>query len=136
MSLPYLPLDESKDEIRLITLFPKSTRRSRSRSEVVQCKLETRSLKSYTREYEVFTSSPSFTSLSKHISRINWSQSQYQPGGGSLEELSPSQNIESSENCHRFTWGDYAALSYVWGDESKTCKIIVNGYEQARQRLP
>ena len=28
----------------------------------------------------------------------------------------------------RFTWGDYVALSYCWGDARTTCEIIVNDY--------
>lgn len=30
----------------------------------------------------------------------------------------------------RFNWGDYAALSYVWGDENVTKTILVNGEER------
>jgi hypothetical protein len=30
---------------------------------------------------------------------------------------------------HRFVWGDFAALSYVWGNQSKSHSILVNGQE-------
>ncbi|KAK9776449.1 putative HET-domain-containing protein [Seiridium cardinale] len=33
------------------------------------------------------------------------------------------------EQYHRFQWGDYAALSYAWGDLKDTSDIIVNGME-------
>jgi hypothetical protein len=46
---------------------------------------------------------------------------------GSLQNLSPTTIRELTNAYQRFKWGNFAALSYVWGDESKTRMIIVNG---------
>jgi len=59
---------------------------------------------------------------------LNWIQSRPQ-SEGSIQNLSPTTIREPPDAYQRFTWGDYASLSYVWGDESKTCRIIVNGHE-------
>lgn len=32
-----------------------------------------------------------------------------------------------SSNAYRFKWGDFAALSYVWGDDRETKQVVVNG---------
>ncbi|OCK95603.1 HET-domain-containing protein [Cenococcum geophilum 1.58] len=32
-----------------------------------------------------------------------------------------------TKQCYRYTWGDYAALSYVWGDPNKRRQIVLNG---------
>lgn len=43
------------------------------------------------------------------------------------------QNHEATEvptpSQYRFTWGDYACLSYTWGDPTKTATVIANGCE-------
>lgn len=46
---------------------------------------------------------------------------------GSLQNLSPTTIREPTNAYQRFNWGDFAALSYFWGDESKTRMIIFNG---------
>jgi len=125
MALPYKPLDESKDEIRLLTLLPKL---QHTLFEVVQCRLDTRSLSSFTKQYEAFTSLPSPSSLNKHRFMVKWIQSR--PGSeGALQGQSPTIIREPLGEHQRFIWGDYAALSYVWGDEKNKSTIIVNGHE-------
>lgn len=37
----------------------------------------------------------------------------------------PCTDVLMSED--RFTWGDYLALSYVWGDLNSNCEILLNG---------
>ncbi|KAK3640645.1 hypothetical protein LTR56_011737 [Elasticomyces elasticus] len=50
-----------------------------------------------------------------------------------LETVYPNNTIESplcnspSSLQHRFKWGDFAALSYVWGDDKDQQTIVVNG---------
>ncbi|CZT05126.1 uncharacterized protein RCO7_05324 [Rhynchosporium graminicola] len=122
MSL-YNPLDDGRDEIRLLTLLPKL---QRTRGEVVQCELEIRSLSDFNSQYQAF--SADFPPSNESRSTINWIRSSSQ-SEGSIEDLSPTPNREPLVAHHRFNWGDYAALSYVWGDESKTRSIIVNGRE-------
>jgi hypothetical protein len=127
----YIPLDKSKEEIRLITLLPSSRK-----SEIVRCTLETRSLKSLTQEYEFFLAEVDSPPVSKSETIARW-----------VNSRSPARRIFSANdeyihintpprNCYRFTFGDYAALSYVWGDERQTRKIIVNDQEmQVTQNL-
>jgi Heterokaryon incompatibility protein (HET) len=121
----YTPFNQSKDEIRVLTILPKS---QRTRNEVVQCRLEIRSLTSFNLDYEAFTLSSSSSRSNKLKSMLDWIQSRQHS-----EELTPSLSPTAIRECpgiyQRFTWGDYAALSYVWGDESKTRRIIVNGHE-------
>jgi hypothetical protein len=32
-----------------------------------------------------------------------------------------------SQGAHRYLWGDFAALSYVWGEEQNPGRISLNG---------
>jgi hypothetical protein len=60
-------------------------------------------------------------------SLIQWTQShrvQCDNRPSKLDELSVSNLSRSSS---RFNWGDFAALSYVWGDENDRRDIILNG---------
>jgi hypothetical protein len=47
----------------------------------------------------------------------------------SMNAQPDAHNHIPSSDCYRFTWGDYAALSYVWGDETNTRTIFVDGHE-------
>jgi hypothetical protein len=48
-----------------------------------------------------------------------------------MNDQPDTHNHTPSSGCYRFAWGDYAALSYVWGDETKTRTIFVNEHEVA-----
>ena len=55
----------------------------------------------------------------------------YAEASSSQEESLSSQNLRSAEQCDehlpwRYKWGDYVALSYVWGDARATREIFVN----------
>jgi hypothetical protein len=129
MAVPffYSPLNEDEDEIRLINLLAYAPR-----SSLLHCTLETISLKSLTTEYR------NFMSISSLIGRklaARWrneqrSSSAETPGEAVMDKDNP------SNSRHRFTWGDYAAMSYVWGDPGQTRPIILNGQEiQIQQNL-
>lgn len=120
----YSRLDESKDNIRLITLLPKALR-----SNIVRCKLETRSLASLNPEYEDFLSNSDASILSRRRVIAEWSRSRCPAEQGLVPGGDPMHNRVPTAACYRFMWGDYAALSYVWGDEGKISRIIVNGQE-------
>jgi hypothetical protein len=98
MTLPYEPLDESRDEIRLLTLLPKLRD---TRKEIVRCRLKTVSLAAFTSEHEAFISSSSFSALDKHKSILNWIQSRTQ-SAGALQDRSPTTISEPPEEYHRF----------------------------------
>jgi hypothetical protein len=121
----YSSLDEEEDEIRLINILPYVRRGS-----LVCCTLETVSLKSLTPEYREFMDASSTTGRKRVV---DWTRLQdpLNTGGFSQATLNTSSPNNSS---HRFTWGDYAALSYVWGDSWKTSHIVLNNQEIQVQR--
>ena len=112
-NIAYTSLDETSDQIRLINALP-----SDGESSLVRCTLETVSLKSYSTEYQDFIS----TCMSTGRKRvIDWSTLHTSPSSNDVME-----NYAPTPSSHRFTWGDYAALSYVWGDPTHTSAIILN----------
>lgn len=126
MNLSYTELDESKDEIRLLTLLPAVN------SGIVHCKLEAWSLTALRPEFEGFKSSAESKFSSKRKVIADWARSQYSFRLGQSTPIEGQNYIHHhtpAASCYRFDWGDYAALSYVWGNERNTRKIIVNGQE-------
>ncbi|TVY16139.1 Heterokaryon incompatibility protein 6, OR allele [Lachnellula arida] len=121
----YSTLDESRDEIRLITLSP-----LRNEFDLVHCKLETVSLADLTPGYRTFILSSDDSGLGARKTIRKWSQSR----SLAQESSSPAKDDEycytPSTTSYRFIWGDFAALSYVWGDENVTGTIVVNGQER------
>ena len=122
----YVPLNEDKDEIRLIS-FPPEFRQSG----LVHCHLETVSLKSYTLDHQAYLSSVSSETTKRKV-LADWARIQGLPNSGddAMDSRVP------LSGAFRFQWGDYAALSYVWGNENLTSTIIVDGREiQVTQNL-
>lgn len=124
--LRYTPLNEDEDEIRLINICPYT-----GRSSIVNCELNTVSLKSCTVEYQSFLSTSTSTGR-KQV--IDWMKVKK-----SVPTNFPSQ-VANLDTCHlinpnhRFLWGDYATLSYVWGHPGDASTIILNGQEVQVQR--
>ena len=116
----YLPLDEVKNEVRLLTIISAS-----EASDMVHCRLETVSLLSYCAEYRDYLNS-ALQGVSKRKLQADWHRSR------STEEISAGPNQDASSGyapstpCYRYKWGDYAALSYAWGSSEKKHQIIVN----------
>ena len=121
--ISYIPLNDDNDEIRLIT-FARESRESN----LVHCNLETVSLKSYNPEYQLYISALSSTA-SKRKFLANWVRMRCPPRAVAKTGQDAMENRVPRSNGYRFLWGDYAALSYVWGDEDVTSKIVVNGQE-------
>ncbi|KAL2075087.1 hypothetical protein VTL71DRAFT_29 [Oculimacula yallundae] len=120
--IPYVPLKETDDEIRLITIVPYVGKQS-----LVECSMETVSLKAVTPKYNKFLASTSTTGR-KQV--LEWEK---------LALLNDSDSMASDKHnrghlSHRFAWGDYAALSYVWGHHSDVKSIKLNGEEKYVQR--
>lgn len=116
----YLPLNEEKGELRLITFLepPRG-------HEPVQCKLETVSLISLNSRYKEFSCTLEPANLSKRKLLSNWLQHNSQ---APEKEPVSSDYHPPTEPLYRYTWGDYAALSYTWGLTSPETdrKIILN----------
>ncbi|KAG0647969.1 Heterokaryon incompatibility protein [Hyphodiscus hymeniophilus] len=114
----YYPLNEDEEEIRVINLEPYA-----SPSSLLRCTIETVSLRSFTPKYQDYMS---MSSDSGRMLAARWKNLQdtsmiATPGDAAMDKDSP------EHSRHRYLWGDYAALSYVWGDPGQTCSIFVNG---------
>jgi len=123
MSSPlYADLDESRDEIRLLTLLPESRAAG-----VIHCTLQTHSLADFTPEYQRFVSDPDVETQGKRTITSRWIQSRMRPDFSGLPALGRLHAAQPPSSHHRFAWGDYVALSYAWGDDSDTRAIVMNG---------
>ncbi|KAL5329485.1 hypothetical protein ACEPPN_002999 [Leptodophora sp. 'Broadleaf-Isolate-01'] len=118
----YFPLNENQDEIRLISILPYGGRLSH-----VECSIETVSLKSFNAQYHGFLSTSSSTGRKRSL---EWERLACLGGTNEMAQDKHNRNHPS----HRFGWGDYAALSYVWGDAYDTVPIKMNGQEVHVQR--
>ncbi|CAI6094545.1 unnamed protein product [Clonostachys chloroleuca] len=117
----YTPLRDDRDEIRVLTL------ESFHDDGVVHCRLEIVSLLDYSPEYSSFlTSFTGRTNLTRRILR-SWTELCFpQIGHFSSASKNRWKQRPHAASC-RFTWGDFAALSYVWGTSNKERHIVVNG---------
>ncbi|KAK3389602.1 heterokaryon incompatibility protein-domain-containing protein [Podospora didyma] len=118
----YVGMELTSDtDIRLLTLCPIA------RSDgMVECKLDRYSLDRLTLAYQEFLLSTSnIASLSKRGAATKWTESRM-PAALRTEHTSRLHATQPPERLHRYQWGDYAALSYVWGDDTDTTTILVN----------
>ncbi|KAF1844893.1 HET-domain-containing protein [Cucurbitaria berberidis CBS 394.84] len=104
------PVNTSQEEFRLITIDSCST------SNFMSCTLETTSLRDMTQAYRKFVQQRSSAVPSLTAVLADWL------GTGNV-------GIFPDSTHHRFQWGDYCALSYVWGNTKDTTNIFVNGVE-------
>ncbi|GKU06402.1 heterokaryon incompatibility protein or allele [Fusarium langsethiae] len=121
MSTLYHPLNEADDEIRLLTLLPKSRTTG-----IPHCTLDTCSLKAFNPQYRNFLSASRRANSSTRRTTSQWIRGRIDP---ELAGLAPLQRLHSKQpppSQYRFMWGDYAALSYVWGNEKDTSIIVLN----------
>lgn len=116
--ISYSPLNEYQDEIRLINILPYT-----GDTALVHCTLSTVSLKAHTPEYEKFLSTSSSSPGSKRERLGNWAPIPSAPKSMIMDKHIP------TKSQYRYVWGDYAALSYVWGGPSHTRRIVVNDQE-------
>ncbi|KAF9775560.1 hypothetical protein IL306_006321 [Fusarium sp. DS 682] len=117
---PYRPLDDGRDEIRLVTIKPLQS------DGLVQCHLSTASLKEFRPEYLSFIHASGLVEHSARRVLPKWMQSckqtpQAPPGNAALPVVPGPSQV-----AHRYRWGDFAALSYVWGEEKRDM-ILLNG---------
>ncbi|RDL31340.1 uncharacterized protein BP5553_09549 [Venustampulla echinocandica] len=125
----YSPLNEDDDEIRLIS-FPPQPQSGGSDSEFIHCNLETVSLKSATLDYQNLVSGLILAREGNNRKVIGeWVRVQSQLKSGNEHAADTLKYHVPPRVCHRYTWGDYAALSYAWGnpDPDTMRKIIING---------
>jgi Heterokaryon incompatibility protein (HET) len=118
----YSPLNEELDEIRVLNVLPRSVK-----SALVCCEIETVSLLDFTSEYRnhrtlLGSEIANRKALSAWLSKTR-SQHESIADQEKLDEFVPDLEM------HRFNWGDFAALSYTWGNRNDTRPILVNGNE-------
>ncbi|CZR69946.1 uncharacterized protein PAC_19847 [Phialocephala subalpina] len=157
--LGYRPLCGEKNEIRLVTILPPTITKGGKATEdgalePVQCVLEHLSLDDYSPGYADFLATDALA-LPAHLQHQLWKfitrqedpelvvgilKSPRQAGNAVAQSLAQTLPVLASnpkyqdkekynESATRWEWGDYDALSYVWGDPTITRKIIVNGHE-------
>lgn len=112
--MSYFALDESLKQIRLISILS-----SQENESIVHCILDTVSLLDFRPAYADLVSSLPETRRKR--SRLsNWMQ--FASTSNSVKQI-------PDEEAYRFNWGDYAALSYTWGDKNDTKPIKINDAE-------
>jgi hypothetical protein len=116
----YSPLNAEDHHIRLLRILPGY------QSDQVYCRLETHSLKDVAPAYKTFVSSHNYTSLRAPTALERWTEHQLSPALAKLKPLERINSTQPSAKLHRFVWGDFAALSYVWGDKDDTREVFVN----------
>ena len=150
--LKYRPLDLKRNEIRLLTVLGFTTQYSEQhdsgpQEKLVECLLEHFSLDEYTPQYSRFlkdeaagrspssmfvlwqsithSENPSFRKATEMVENPRFALLHKTLHGLHLQ--SPYSNkYQYNENTTRWTWGDYDALSYLWGDPAVKRHIIVN----------
>lgn len=143
----YKPLDINKDEIRLISITPQSKVDGLNdgqafRPNLVHCSMETVSLDAFTTESKEFLEEEE-TEICLGIAFWNKKRKprperhQDVPKGTRAETRAAYTEFTAEQafyepslvgtSWNRWIWGDYAALSYTWGDPKVTRDIVLNG---------
>ncbi|KAF2681921.1 HET-domain-containing protein [Lentithecium fluviatile CBS 122367] len=116
----YTHLNLEQEEIRLLAILPESY------SHDIRCHLATHSLKDLNPAYRAFLTENNLHCLRDPDVLEKWTQKHISPKLASLDPLKRVYATQPPSQLHRFAWGDFAALSYVWGDSKQTRSITVN----------
>ncbi|KAF1979881.1 AAA-domain-containing protein, partial [Bimuria novae-zelandiae CBS 107.79] len=157
-ALRYLPLAPCSKKIRVLSIEPRPSEGNNSELEPLKCTLENVSLEDWSELYRHtcgFENSQTTKHLKgqRHDKLLLWQLANVvfhrRTSGKPMikdddpedvmrqleEEVLPLLNsnfdtpMEEMELLKpRYVWGDYIALSYVWGDPRKTREIYVNGH--------
>lgn len=120
----YQCLDQNRDEVRLLFILPEEPENTRLR-----CQMQTISLLDTRIEDNAFVSNCS-TQPKGRMPLAAWINSQREVADQQIafDERDYPQSPWIQGLC-RFNWGDFAALSYTWGDPKQTEAIVVNGHQ-------
>ncbi|KAI5459249.1 heterokaryon incompatibility protein-domain-containing protein [Mariannaea sp. PMI_226] len=122
----YRALDNETNEIRLLTV-----EKLHDNSETVRCNLEVVSLDARTDEYTSYLESSNWQGCATRRIVNCWIESRQAFNGEQESHLDcqPETSTNSrapSDGNMRFHWGDYAALSYVWGSNMTGVILLDN----------
>src|SRR5579862_6032116 len=128
--MEYQPFKDEANEIRLVTILP--TEGESVGSSQIKCHIDVVSLadRYHTQAYQIYRSNTSeareygdFLKLPATAKPIT------HQGFEEWVEVSATED-DATVNLpeFRYTWGDYMALSYTWGDPTVTREILVNGH--------
>ncbi|KAH8670713.1 heterokaryon incompatibility protein-domain-containing protein [Ilyonectria robusta] len=113
----YSPLDSDRDEIRLLAITNSPTP-----SDLLHCRIEKTSLQDVRDEYSAHLASTSVVDKPKRKKISLWgAQHGVEEGSDAVGRYVP------PASAYRFSWGDFAALSYVWGSPRDRRDIVLNG---------
>lgn len=119
--MDYRPLDRDNDEIRLLSILPSPgygdqqpgvhpDQQAHDQQDLVQCQLL---------HYSFQDAQPADPSSGQTVPieqpALNWSRDYASPAS------------EQSTTTGRYSWGDYLALSYEWGNPNENRDILLNG---------
>lgn len=148
-SVFYRPLGNNRERIRVLTILPADSARG---SAQISCTLEQVDLKDWTSEYRAFRDGlvePDGTPpvLSARARSLSWNahnqiireEAGHTESSIDLAQLQITDSIRFPEYCDqplenfgglhdRYTWGDFIALSYVWGDRTGEREIRLNDH--------
>jgi hypothetical protein len=129
--MPYKPFKDGTNEIRLITILPATTESEAATDSQVHCRLDTVSLddKFLTPTYRSSLSNTDGWRGPGHFMKLQVVSKENKQKGFEdwIEVSAPEDDATTNLPDFRYTWGDFMALSYTWGDPSITREIVVNG---------
>ncbi|KAI6763910.1 hypothetical protein HG530_007699 [Fusarium avenaceum] len=117
--MEYEPLDETNREIRLLSILPEELNEPR-----IKCILTTVSLKDLKSDYaSLLGELPHQAGREERLAQ--WLKSKIRDPDLSSVSAPPIPQ----EGSYRFQWGDFATLSYTWGNPLNTEVVVINDNE-------
>jgi hypothetical protein len=120
--LEYTPLKEENNEIRLLSFLHEEFDDG-----LIHCQLETVSLNKLKEKDHDGDIVMNMTRQMTRYSEKDWISPYMAGSEPEVEQLHNLTHYAPSESKYRYVWGDFAALSYVWGNLDSERNIILNG---------
>ncbi|KAJ4286489.1 hypothetical protein N0V90_013189 [Kalmusia sp. IMI 367209] len=142
----YAPLEEGSQQIRVLTILPRGDQTTHDSnaivSSILRCELKTVDLNEYSSAYRALSwahNSPRYRLAQWILASTCRRRLVQRPAAvvddiiHELEEITHI-DVDTTLEQHkdidrRFVWGDYIALSYVWGDSTQFRDLILNGHK-------
>lgn len=132
---PYKPFKDGKNEVRLITILPAEGEGEgegeAAAGSQIHCRLDTVSLDDkflVPADRVSLSNKDEWRAPASFVKTQSVSKENKQKG---FEDWVAVSAAKTDATTHlpefRYTWGDFMALSYSWGDQSITRDIVING---------